>query len=124
MGTNHCLISFCNWLVDDNSLFYSLFSYISALRVLYYLQNYATEDYVEESQALTQVRRVLDIVACTTRFSSASKSSSNKPLAVGNGNPAAEGLDMVAIHPTPKLSQFYEFFSVPNVSPPILRKFL
>nr|VDC65769.1 unnamed protein product [Brassica rapa] len=79
------------------------------------------EDYVEESQALTQVRRVLDIVACTTRFSSASKSSSNKLVAVGNGNPAPEGLDMVAIHPTPKLSQFYEFFSVPNVSPPILQ---
>ncbi|KAG2268380.1 hypothetical protein Bca52824_062935 [Brassica carinata] len=79
------------------------------------------EDYVEESQALTQVRRVLDIVACTTRFSSVSKSSSNKLVAVGNGNPAAEGLNMVAIHPTPKLSQFYEFFSIPNVSPPILQ---
>ncbi|KAL0723533.1 hypothetical protein Bca4012_038132 [Brassica carinata] len=81
------------------------------------------QDYVEESQALTQVRRVLDIVACTTRFfSSASKSSTSKSLAVGNGNSAApEGLDMVAIHPTPKLSQFYEFFSVHNVSPPILQ---
>ncbi|XP_013585087.1 PREDICTED: protein TSS isoform X1 [Brassica oleracea var. oleracea] len=79
------------------------------------------EDYVEESQALTQVRRVLDIVACTTRFSSVSKSSSNKLVAVGNGNPAAEGLNMVAIHPTPKLSQFYKFFSIPNVSPPILQ---
>ncbi|KAJ0257058.1 Tetratricopeptide repeat [Hirschfeldia incana] len=84
------------------------------------------QDYVEESQALTQVRRVLDIVACTTRFSSspASKSSSsnNKSVAVINGNTAAaEGLDMAAIHPTPKLSQFYEFFSIPNVSPPILQ---
>ncbi|CAH8353902.1 unnamed protein product [Eruca vesicaria subsp. sativa] len=79
------------------------------------------QDYVEESQALTQVRRVLDIVACTTRFSSVSRSSSNKPVAVGNDKTAPEGLDMVAIHPTPKLSQFYEFFSVPNVSPPILQ---
>ncbi|XP_024008613.1 protein TSS isoform X2 [Eutrema salsugineum] len=77
------------------------------------------EDYLEESQALTQVRRVVDIVACTTRFSSASKSS-NKSLAAENGNPAPEGLDMVAIHPTPRLSQFYDFFSIPNVSPPIL----
>ncbi|KAF8086900.1 hypothetical protein N665_0609s0031 [Sinapis alba] len=79
------------------------------------------QDYVEESQALTQVRRVLDIVACTTRFFSAASKSSSKPVAVGNGNSAAEGLDMVAIHPTPKLSHFYEFFSIPNVSPPILQ---
>lgn len=28
---------------------------------------------------------------------------------------------MAAIHPTPKLSQFHEFFSIPNVSPPILQ---
>lgn len=31
---------------------------------------------------------------------------------------------MTAIHPIPRLSHFYDFFSVPNVSPPILRKFL
>uniref|UniRef100_A0A1J3IKT3 Clustered mitochondria protein n=1 Tax=Noccaea caerulescens TaxID=107243 RepID=A0A1J3IKT3_NOCCA len=77
------------------------------------------EDYQDESQALTQVRRVVDIVACTTGFFSASKSS-NKPISAGNGNPAPEGLDMTAIHPIPKLSHFYDFFSVPNVSPPIL----
>lgn len=97
------------------------FIYLPLMFILFTI--IATENYVEESQALTQVRRVLDIVACTTRFSSVSKASSNKLIAVGNGNPAAEGLDMVAIHPTPKLSQFYEFFSIPNVSPPILRKF-
>ncbi|VVA91423.1 unnamed protein product [Arabis nemorensis] len=76
------------------------------------------EDYVEESQALTQVRRVIDIVACTTRFASGSKSSVKS--VAGNGNQSAAGLDMVAIHPIPKLSQFYDFFSIPNVSPPIL----
>ncbi|CAN8293312.1 unnamed protein product [Cochlearia groenlandica] len=77
------------------------------------------EEYLEESQALTQVRRVVDIVACTTRFSSASKSSSdgNPPPAP---SPEEDGMDIVAIHPTPRLSHFYYFFSIPNVSPPIL----
>ncbi|XP_010476614.1 PREDICTED: protein TSS-like [Camelina sativa] len=86
------------------------------------------EEYKEESQAWTQVRRVVDIVACTTRFSSASpKSPNGKPIVVaGNNNNASqvaaspEELDMVAIHPTPKLAQFYEFFSVAHLSPPIL----
>ncbi|EOA39026.1 hypothetical protein CARUB_v10011596mg [Capsella rubella] len=83
------------------------------------------EEYLEESQAWDQVRRVVDIVACTTRFSSASaKSPPNKPIVAGNNGiqaPASpEGLDMVAIHPTPKLSQFYDFFSISHLSPPIL----
>ncbi|CAH2037548.1 unnamed protein product [Thlaspi arvense] len=77
------------------------------------------EDYLEESQALTQVRRVVDIVACTSRFFPASKSST-KSIAAANGNPAPEGLGLVAIHPTPKLSHFYDFFSIPNLAPPIL----
>lgn len=77
------------------------------------------EEYLEESQALTQVRRVIDIVACTTRFFSKSP---NKSIVAGNANPtpAPDGLDMVAIHTTPKLSQFYEFFSIHHLSPPIL----
>ncbi|KAL1203557.1 Protein REDUCED CHLOROPLAST COVERAGE 3 [Cardamine amara subsp. amara] len=79
------------------------------------------EEYLEESQALTQVRRVVDIIACTTRFGSASKS----PIKSISGNnatqaPAPEGLDMVALHPIPKLSHFYDFFSIPQLSPPIL----
>ncbi|KAF2547485.1 hypothetical protein F2Q70_00019984 [Brassica cretica] len=109
--------------LSDNIQVVTLKPCVLRMIPVYIIYNYATEDYVEESQALTQVRRVLDIVACTTRFSSVSKASSNKLVAVGNGNPAAVGLDMVAIHPTPKLSQFYEFFSIPNVSPPILRFF-
>ncbi|CAA7028629.1 unnamed protein product [Microthlaspi erraticum] len=78
------------------------------------------EDYLDESRALTQVRRLVDIVACTTGFFSASTKSSDKSIAAGNGNPAPDGLDMVAIHPIPRLSHFYDFFSIPNVSPPIL----
>lgn len=33
---------------------------------------------------------------------------------------AQEENEMVAIHPIPKLSDFYEFFSFSNLSPPIL----
>ncbi|KAL8042966.1 hypothetical protein ABFX02_09G087500 [Erythranthe guttata] len=104
------------------------------------------EDYTDESRAASHVRRLLDIVACTTRFS--------KPKAAGGGGgtetrpkknsktqqvaaaavspdgllqspetppPAISGsYDMVAIHPIPKLSDFYEFFSFSHLSPPIL----
>ncbi|XP_010521533.1 PREDICTED: protein TSS [Tarenaya hassleriana] len=95
------------------------------------------EDYEKECQAVDHVRRLLDIVACTTRFgrlkrdhSKSSKKSlvadGNQPQPRGNSSepsaPAAvsEGLDMVAIHPTPKLSDFYDFFSLPHVPSPIL----
>jgi hypothetical protein len=30
---------------------------------------------------------------------------------------------MAAVHPTPKLSDFYEFFSFSHLSPPILREY-
>ncbi|KAJ4851671.1 hypothetical protein Tsubulata_014495 [Turnera subulata] len=121
------------------------------------------EDYGEESQAVAHVRRLLDIVACTTRFakpkrpqsppSSSSSESKNKksrppqatsPVAaatatstVANGpqpTPSSppvsekasvsaamsESMDMAAIHPTPKLSEFYDFFSFSHLTPPIL----
>ncbi|GKV45461.1 hypothetical protein SLEP1_g52537 [Rubroshorea leprosula] len=110
------------------------------------------EDYTEESQAVAHVRRLLDIVACTTRFAkrkrtrsppfpldSKSKKNASKPNH-GNGGGSAssvsddggssmepsisaaisEEMDMAAIHPTPKLSEFYDFFSFSHVSPPIL----
>ncbi|KAJ7951920.1 Tetratricopeptide repeat (TPR)-like superfamily protein [Quillaja saponaria] len=35
-------------------------------------------------------------------------------------SPISDSLGMVAIHPTPKLSDFYEFFSFAHLSPPIL----
>lgn len=96
------------------------------------------------------MRRLLDIVACTTRFpklkagggggtESRSKKSKTQQ-GTGNGAavspheilrspetppPAISGsYDMVAIHPIPKLSDFYEFFSFSHLSPPILRTFI
>ncbi|CAA2995513.1 TSS isoform X1 [Olea europaea subsp. europaea] len=108
------------------------------------------EDYTE-SQAVAHVRRLLDIVACTTRFAKpkggrASASASafagadspqkkNKtgqrkaagPIPDGEARspenfppPISESYDMVAIHPIPKLSDFYEFFSFSHISSPIL----
>ncbi|XVF24750.1 hypothetical protein REPUB_Repub13aG0153900 [Reevesia pubescens] len=113
------------------------------------------EDYTEEAQAVAHVRRLLDIVACTTRFSnpkrlrsqSSSDSKSKKvnsrphqpnhsaphppppPSYGGDGSVSettsisaaiSESMDMAAIHPTPKLSEFYDFFSFSHLSPPIL----
>ncbi|XP_054780206.1 protein REDUCED CHLOROPLAST COVERAGE 3 isoform X2 [Prosopis cineraria] len=107
------------------------------------------EDYIEEAQAIAQVRRLLDIVACTSRFakprraltspdSKAKKNSkaqqnqkhNSGPPTTPNGefqigspvtvSPISDNIGMVAIHPTPKLSDFYEFFSFSHLSPPIL----
>ncbi|KAG8379796.1 hypothetical protein BUALT_Bualt07G0126600 [Buddleja alternifolia] len=101
------------------------------------------EDYTDESRAVSHVRRLLDIVACTTRVakhkgggggteSRPKKNKSQQSAAVApppNGElrspetppPAiSESYDMVAIHPIPKLSDFYEFFSFSHLSPPIL----
>ncbi|XP_022721198.1 protein TSS-like isoform X2 [Durio zibethinus] len=104
------------------------------------------EDYTE-SQAVAHVRRLLDIVACTTRFSkpkrlrsqSSSGPSDSKPKKVysrphqasdgGEGSTPektsisaaiSESMDMAVIHPTPKLSEFYDFFSFSHLTPPIL----
>ncbi|KAL5697864.1 hypothetical protein ACHQM5_028972 [Ranunculus cassubicifolius] len=105
------------------------------------------EEYTEESQAVEHVRRLLDIVACTTCFNKhkdgksesrgkKSKNNSNSNHSSTTPSPpstphvsssdlsissnATEGLDMVAIHPTPKLSNFYDFFSFSHLTPPIL----
>lgn len=96
------------------------------------------EDYTE-AHAVAHVRRLLDIVACTTKFSKprtnrttptearAKKTRSHQSPPsdgeAGNGSsisPTSEGLDMAAIHPTPKLSAFYDFFSFSHLTPPIL----
>ncbi|KAG5021479.1 hypothetical protein JHK85_017821 [Glycine max] len=108
------------------------------------------EDYTDEAQAIAHVRRVLDIVACTTRFGRPKRSvpsSESRPKKNGKaqhqnqtslgtpngesrvGSPSSEAppsaisdnVGMKAIHPTPKLSDFYEFFSFSHLSPPILR---
>lgn len=109
---------------------------------------------------MSHVRRLLDIVACTTRFAKpkAGKTttgagaegrskkgrsqtqnvqvsppsdgaetvencgSSETDTTTTATSPLSENLDMAAIHPVPKLSDFYEFFSFSNLTPPILRK--
>jgi protein TIF31 len=112
------------------------------------------EDYTEPSQSLAHVRRLLDIVACTTRFAKpkgggrattgaagsaegrSKKTRAHAAAVAGppsppsfNGevrasetlaSPVSEGYEMAAIHPIPKLSDFYEFFSFSHLSPPIL----
>ncbi|KAK8349173.1 hypothetical protein V6Z12_A06G125100 [Gossypium hirsutum] len=100
------------------------------------------EEYAEEAEAVAHVRRLVDIVACTSRFSrpkrprsqSSSAPSDSKAEKVNRPNnyalppapsdggttPIPENLDMAAIHPTPKLSEFYDFFSFSYLSPPIL----
>ena len=103
------------------------------------------EDYTEESQALAHVRRLIDIVACTTRFAKpkngraanaatdgrakkirAHTAATSGPPSPPPSNeevrspPVTESYDMAAIHPIPKLSDFYEFFSFSHLSPPIL----
>ncbi|PIN14359.1 hypothetical protein CDL12_13021 [Handroanthus impetiginosus] len=103
------------------------------------------EDYADESRAISHVRRLLDIVACTSRFarpkgggggggaeSRPKKSKTQQSTAVAAPSdgelrspeappPAMSGsYDMVAIHQIPKLSDFYEFFSFSHLSPPIL----
>ncbi|KAK4488863.1 hypothetical protein RD792_004653 [Penstemon davidsonii] len=102
------------------------------------------EDYADESSAVSHVRRLVDIVACTTRFAKPkggggteshpkknkiqhSASAGSLPIPDGelrspeNPPPAiSECYDMVAIQPIPKLSNFYEFFSFSHLSPPII----
>ncbi|PRQ50579.1 putative clustered mitochondria protein [Rosa chinensis] len=94
------------------------------------------EDYSDEAEAVAHVRRLLDLVACTTRFAkpkrsaaapdSKSKKSGTKPVNKNSGpsspsvSAISESLGMVAIHPTPKLSDFYDFFSFSHLTPPIL----
>ncbi|CAK9310385.1 unnamed protein product [Citrullus colocynthis] len=112
------------------------------------------EDYSNEAQAVAHVRRLLDIVACTTRFCKPRRASTPDSRAKKNsrvhnhanvnssspsdgasevrcGSPSSQpepsvsvvsdNLGMAAIHPTPKLSDFFEFFSLAHISPPILQ---
>ncbi|KAL2338169.1 hypothetical protein Fmac_012615 [Flemingia macrophylla] len=119
-----------------------------------YLLRMVEEDYAEEAQAIVHVRRLLDIVACTTRFGRPKRGLPNpdprpkkngkaqvqsktglsvSPPETPNGesrvgspslepplSPISDNVGMKAIHPTPKLSDFYEFFSFSHLSPPIL----
>ncbi|VAH37962.1 unnamed protein product [Triticum turgidum subsp. durum] len=100
------------------------------------------EEYATEEAAVAHVRRLLDIVACTTAFAKAKqhKSSSkhaqrpatppspppapaSAPGANGGGGGEApaisEAHDMQAIGPPPKLGEFYDFFSFAHLTPPL-----
>lgn len=99
------------------------------------------EDYKNEGEAMGQVRRLMDIVGCTTHFTkrpSTAESRSKKakaqqsPRSEPPEGRAAESRpsdavsiispenDMAALHPMPKLSEFYDFFSFSHLTPPIL----
>ncbi|KAL5985678.1 hypothetical protein ACLOJK_027664 [Asimina triloba] len=108
------------------------------------------EDYVEEEQAVAHVRRLLDIVACTTTFGSknaggggngktepAASSKAKKQTAAGSPtaaklpnlpspppeaeiSPISDKYGMAAIQPPPKLSSFYDFFSFSHLTSPLI----
>lgn len=119
-----------------------------------YIFYYFAEDYSDEAEAVAHVRRLVDLVGCTTRFAkskrstsaadSKSKKSGTRPHNKSSGPPSptdggdlrptsaqsepsvlaiSESLGMVAIHPMPKLSDFYEFFSFSHLTPPFLREY-
>ncbi|KAJ3695426.1 hypothetical protein LUZ60_000803 [Juncus effusus] len=100
--------------------------------------NLVEENYTEE-QAIAHVRRLLDIVACTTAFGPAptktSTASSGQspaaPVSPGAAKPESD-LQVEAdpkskagpkeeplLYPPPKLGQFYEFFSFSNLNSPV-----
>ncbi|KAJ6796078.1 protein TSS-like [Iris pallida] len=97
------------------------------------------EPYSTEEQAVSHVRRLLDIVTCTTSFgkhkdakapkkntTACSTTTTNGKLLASGANVDASGVpaisdrfDMAAIHPLPKLGEFYDFFSFSHLSSPI-----
>ncbi|XP_068641216.1 protein REDUCED CHLOROPLAST COVERAGE 3-like [Aristolochia californica] len=95
------------------------------------------EDYTDDEQAIAHVRRLLDIVACTTCFGSKSTAKARKQPNSANGkcpspasrpaldssgrvSPISKQFDMAAIQPIPKLSNFYDLFSFSHLTPPVL----
>ncbi|KAK6273105.1 hypothetical protein POUND7_010188 [Theobroma cacao] len=99
------------------------------------------EDYTEEL-AIAHIRRLLDIVACTTSFGSSKPSARTVPKEPGSKESAAadngpsHGSDssdnskakekteaaavtVVSMCPPPQLRQFYDFFSFSHLTPPI-----
>jgi hypothetical protein len=93
------------------------------------------EDYTTEQQAVAHVRRLLDIVACTTAFAKHKSSKHGRPATppsppasasagAAHGGveappPISEAHDMAAIRPPPKLAEFYDFFSFAHLTPPL-----
>ncbi|WVZ73330.1 hypothetical protein U9M48_021650 [Paspalum notatum var. saurae] len=86
------------------------------------------EDYTEEL-AVAHVRRLLDIVACTTAFGA--KKPEQKPASPDAAAAAAEaakpgspgktapGGGEEPMYPPPKLGEFYDFFTFSNLTPPL-----
>ncbi|KAL8242917.1 hypothetical protein R6Q59_013219 [Mikania micrantha] len=102
------------------------------------------EDYTEDL-AVAHVRRLLDIVACTTAFGGSSttpkttgptpgRATANRPgssdeVSGGQDKKSSNGVissdqlekgdPMAEIYPPPRLGQFYDFFSFSHLTPPI-----
>ncbi|KAF8689878.1 hypothetical protein HU200_041510 [Digitaria exilis] len=86
------------------------------------------EDYTEEL-AVAHVRRLLDIVACTTAFGAkkpeqkpttpdAAVAEAAKPGSPGKTAPAGGGGEE-PMYPPPKLGQYYDFFTFSHLTPPL-----
>ncbi|RLM79134.1 protein TSS [Panicum miliaceum] len=89
------------------------------------------EDYTEEL-AVAHVRRLLDIVACTTAFgakkpdqkpaspnAAAAAAEAAKPESPGKTAPGGGGGGEEPMYPPPKLGQFYDFFTFSHLTPPL-----
>ncbi|XP_074566705.1 protein REDUCED CHLOROPLAST COVERAGE 3-like [Curcuma longa] len=89
------------------------------------------EKYATEQQAVAHVRRLLDIVACTTAFGKHKQHQHQQqplnasrpitdPILEATLPAISDKFDMAAIHVPPKLADFYDFFSFSHLSSPIL----
>ncbi|CAL5056201.1 unnamed protein product [Urochloa decumbens] len=89
------------------------------------------EDYTEEL-AVAHVRRLLDIVACTTAFgvkkpeqkptspdAAAAAAEAAKVGSPGKAAPGGGGGGEEPMYPPPKLGQFYDFFTFSHLTPPL-----
>ncbi|XP_030965320.1 protein TSS [Quercus lobata] len=78
------------------------------------------EEYDEEELAVSHVRRVLDIVACTTSFGAWGSSKNNSPKSDENANKSkSDEEEEMTRHSCPKLGTFYHFFSLSHLTPPL-----
>ncbi|KMT03494.1 hypothetical protein BVRB_8g191740 [Beta vulgaris subsp. vulgaris] len=87
-----------------------------------------TEEDYSENDAVSHVRRLLDIVACTTAFGPKMGRKETGPTDEGDPeNGKKEGVTVtvtvaageVDMRPPPRLGQFYDFFSFSHLTPPI-----
>ena len=81
------------------------------------------EEYDEEELAVSHVRRVLDIVACTTSFGAWGSSKNNSPKsdenATANNKSKSDDEEETTRNSCPKLGTFYHFFSLSHLTPPL-----